>query len=252
MTKAASMGRLLFPKEEIMKRRVLLTGLILTLLTACAFAAPEPTVTPAPTLTATFSPTLTPTLVPTATLANVTLTVKDTLINCRFGPGVGYALINEISQGVSARVIGRNEASTWWYIRDPGNPDGRCWVAASLTEIRGATDQLPMMQSPVPTVTNISLRVEPTRIVVNCDQFPQTVFFEAEVTTNGPTYMTWRWEVSTGVSSNDSVLVFEESGTKILNEYYQIAAPNEYWIQLHILTPNESVTQVTFPVSCTP
>ena len=81
-----------------MKRRVLLTGLVSMLLAACTFTAPEPTVTPAPT--ATFSPTSTPTIIPTATLARVTLTVKDTLINCRFGPGTGYALINELSQGV--------------------------------------------------------------------------------------------------------------------------------------------------------
>jgi hypothetical protein len=101
-------------------------------------------------------------------------------------------------------------------------------------------------------VTKVNLRLEPTRIVVNCDQFPQTVFFEAEITVNGPTYMTWRWEASTGVSSTDGLLVYGEAGTKIINDYYQIAAPNEYWIQLHILTPNESVTQVAFPASCTP
>lgn len=235
-----------------MKRRTLLAGLVSILLTACTFTASEPTITPAPTSTITPRPTTPPTIIPTATLASVTLTVKDSLINCRFGPGVGYALINEIDQGVSARVVGRNNVSTWLYIRDPGNPDGLCWVSASVVETQGKADQLPVIQPPVPIVTKINLRVEPTHIVVNCDQFPQTVFFEAEVTANGPTYMTWRWEVSTGVVSNDGLLVFEEAGTKTLNDYYQIAAPNEYWIQLHILTPNESVTQVTFPVSCTP
>jgi SH3-like domain-containing protein len=241
-----------FPKEEIMKRLVLLTGLAAWMLAACTLTTPEPTTTPAPIFTATFSPTLTPTVIPTATLARVTLTVKDTLINCRFGPGVGYAFINELSQGESARVIGRDELSTWWYIRDPRNPNGSCWVSASVTETQGPADQLPVVESPIPTVTKVNLRLEPTRIVVNCDQFPQTVFFEAEITVNGPTYMTWRWEASTGVSSTDGLLVYGEAGTKIINDYYQIAAPNEYWIQLHILTPNESVTQVAFPASCTP
>lgn len=235
-----------------MKRCFQFMGIISILLAACSFTVPEPTITPTPASTATFSFTSTPAVTSTATLVNVTLTVKDALINCRYGPGIGYALINEIEQGVTARVIGRDESSTWWYIRDPGNPNGLCWVSATVTESQGPVDQLPVVQSPVPMVTNVSLRVEPTHIVVACDQFPQTVFFEAEITVDGPTYMTWRWEVSTGVSSNDGLLVFEESGTKVLNEYYQIAAPNEYWIQLHILTPNESVTQVTFPVSCTP
>jgi len=235
-----------------MKRRVLLSGLVSVLLAACTFSKPAPTITPTPTVTATFNPTSTPAITPTATPESVTLTVKDTLINCRFGPGTGYELINELSQGESARVIGRDESSTWLYIRDPGNPDGSCWVALSVIETQGAVDQLPVIKAPVPTVTKVNLRVDPTRIVVGCNQFPQTVFFEAEITTNGPTYMTWRWEVSTGVSSTDGMLVFEEAETKVLNDYYQIAAPNQYWIQLHILTPNESVTQVTFPASCIP
>jgi hypothetical protein len=233
-----------------MKRRVLLTGLIFILLSACATATPAPTVTPTPT--ATFSPTSTPTTIPTATLARVSLTVKDTLVNCRFGPGVGYALMNEISQGVSARVIGRNEVSTWLYIRDPGNPNGFCWISANVIETQGVVEDLPVVQAPVPTVIKVSLRAEPNRIVVNCDQFPQTVFLEAEVTTNGPTFVSWRWEASTGVSSTNVILVFEESGKQLINDYYQIGAPNEYWVKLHIFEPNEVIEQVNFNISCTP
>ena len=234
-----------------MKGRVLLTGLLAMLMASCNFIAAEPTLIPSATFTLVPAFTETPTIVPTATFPLVTLTVKDSLINCRFGPGKGYALLNEIEQGETARVIGRDELSQWWYIRDPGNPDGECWVSASVVEVKGTSGELPVILAPSPTVTDVRLRVEPNRMVVDCTQFPQTVFFEAEVTANGPTYMSWRWEVSTGVSSNDGLIVFEEAGTKVLNDYYQINAPNEYWIQLHVLTPNESVTQVSFPVSCT-
>jgi len=232
-----------------MKRRVLLTGFVSILLAACTILAPEPTATPTPT--ATFSPTSTPTIVPTATLARVTLTVKDTLINCRFGPGVGYELINELSQGTSARVIGRNESSTWWYIRDPGNPNGSCWVSADVTETQGAVEQLPVVQPPITAVIDASLRAEPDRIVVGCDQFPQTIFLEAEVTTDGPAFVTWRWEASTGASSDNVILAFDKAGKQVINDYYQIFAPNDYWIKLHISTPNEIIKQVNVPVSCT-
>ena len=47
-------------------------------------------------------------------------------------------------------------------------------------------------------------------------------------------------------------LIFEESGTQLINEFYRINAPNEYWVKLKILSPNELVEQVSFPVSCTP
>ena len=232
-----------------MKRRVLLTGLVSVLLAACAFTAPEPTITPAPT--AIIIPTSTPAIIPTATLVRVTLTVKDTLINCRYGPGTGYALINELSQDESARVIGRDASLNWWYIRDPGNPNGFCWISASVAETQGAVEELPVVQAPVTNVTKTNLRAEPDRIVVGCDQFPQTIFLEAEVTTDGPAYVTWRWEASTGATSDNVILVFEKAEKQVINDYYQIGTPNDYWVKLHITTPSEIIVQVNIPVSCT-
>ena len=231
-----------------MKRRVLFTGLITILLVACANTTPAPIAVPTATLFTVSLPTLTPTIVP----VRVNLLVTDKLINCRFGPGTVYELIDELHEGQSASVVGRDATFTWWYIRDPGNPNGFCWVSANVTKTQGTVEELPVIQSPVPTVTKASLRAEPDRIVVNCDQFPQTIFLEAEVTTNGPTFVTWRWEASTGVSSENVILVFEQSGMQVINDYYQIGAPNEYWVKLHILEPNEIIKQVNIPASCPP
>ncbi|MDO8754224.1 MAG: hypothetical protein Q7J80_10060 [Anaerolineales bacterium] len=243
-----------------MVRLVLLTILISIFSLGCNISTTAPAPTPIPSPTHWIEPveisppgaTLEPTIIPTATPARVTLLVKTQLINCRFGPGTVYQLLNELSEGQSLRAVGRNEASTWWYIQDPGNPGSFCWVSAGVTEPQGETDPLTVIPPPFVTVTNIRLRVEPNRIVVKCDQFPQTVFFEAEITTNGPTLFMWRWEASTGATSDDGTLIFEEAATQVINEYYQINAPNEYWIKLHVLTPNERVEQVNFPVSCTP
>ena len=231
-----------------MKRRVLFTGLITILLVACVNTTPAPTAVPTATLFTVSLPTLTPTAAP----VRVDLLVTDKLINCRFGPGTVYELIDELHEGQSASVVGRDATFTWWYIRDPGNPNGFCWVSANVTKTQGTVEKLPVAQSPVPTVTKASLRAEPNRIVVNCDQFPQTIFLEAEVTTNGPTFVTWRWEASTGVSSENVILVFEQSGMQVINDYYQIGAPNEYWVKLHILEPNEIIKQVNIPASCPP
>jgi len=230
-------------------RPVLFAGLLSVLLLACNFNTPTPTQTAEPPSTA--RPPSTPTVIPTSTRVEVSMTVMDEIINCRFGPGTEYVLVNELKKGQSARVIGRNYASVWFYIRDPGNPNGFCWVSADVIQTTGPVADLPVIQPPFVTVTDFALRVEPSRILVNCSQFPQTVFLEAEMTTNGPTLLTWKWEASTGVISDIGTLIFQEAGTQVINEYYQIGAPNEYWVKLYILTPNEMVQQVTIPVNCT-
>jgi len=159
-------------------------------------------------------------------------------------------MVNEYSRGQPARVLGRNDTSTWWYIRDPRNPDGFCWISADVTELKGDVDALPVVHPPAPSVTEMVLIVEPNRKVVACTQFPQTFFFEAQITTNGPVQVNWQWEASTGVSSDIGTLIFDEAGTKAINEFYQVGSPNDYWVKLHILSPNVLTEQADFRVSC--
>ena len=233
-----------------MKRLVLLAGLILVL-AGCTNRntppPPEPTVFP----TTMPSPTLQP-VTPTATPVEMPVQVTSETANCRFGPGTVYLSLSEIRNGRSLIAVGRDNTATWWQVEDPINPGGFCWISAEVTEEGGDMQQLPVAAAPLVTITKANLRVEPNRISVGCDQFPQTVFFEAAIDANGPTLLTWQWEASTGVVSDVGTLIYEEAGTQVINEFYRINAPNEYWVKLKILTPNELVEQVTFPVSCTP
>lgn len=235
-----------------MNRLVLLAGLLSISLTGCSLGSspPQPTLVPSPTISPSSTPE--PIITSTPTLALVTVQVSAELANCRIGPGTMFQMVGEIAQGKSLNAVGRNDNSTWWYVKDPGNPGGFCWVSADVTEEQGSAELLPVIPPPVGSVVDVSLRVEPNRISVNCSQFPQTVFFEAEITTNGPALFTWKWEASTGAVSDIGTLIFEEAGTQVVNEYYQINAPNEYWVKFIVLTPNEIVEQVNFPVSCTP
>lgn len=235
-----------------MKRRILVAGLLSVCLGGCntAPASPLPTTTGQPLIVATLTPTTT--RIPTATPVQLTLRVVDRLVNCRYGPGLVYELMDELAEGQSARVLGRNGASTWWYIRDPGNPNGFCWVSSSVTEISGDAGSLPVIQAPATRVTGLRLVVEPNRIVVDCSRFPQTFFFEAQIDANGPLLANWQWEASTGVISDLRTLIFDEAGTQVINEYYQVGGPNDYWVKLHILSPNEISDQVNFRASCPP
>ncbi len=233
-----------------MNRLALLAGLVIVLAGCVNQVAPPPstpTVVPA-TQTDPTQPPVTPTPMP----VEIGVQVIVELANCRFGPGTVYLSLNEIRQGRTLVAVGRNDDSTWWQVEDPINPGGFCWVSSEVTDERGDASLLPVVSDPFVSVTKVDLRVEPNRIVVNCDQFPQTVFFEAEITTNGPTLLTWQWEASTGVVSDVGTLIYEQSGMQVINEFYRINAPNEYWVKLKILSPNEITEQVSFPVSCTP
>ncbi|MFQ5577882.1 MAG: DUF3048 domain-containing protein, partial [Anaerolineae bacterium] len=48
--------------------------------------------------------------------------------NLRGGPGTGYPLTGEVSNGETVRVVGRNEAGTWWQICCPTGPGNTSWI----------------------------------------------------------------------------------------------------------------------------
>jgi len=78
------------------------------------------------------------------------------------------------------------------------------------------------------------------------------VVLSAQITTSGPTIVTWRWESSAGTVSDEKNLLFEEGGTKTVQEYYQVNSANDYSIQIRTLLPNVLIGQANFKVTCEP
>jgi hypothetical protein len=246
-----------------MRTRLWLAGLALAAaLPACNPNTPPPsTPTSAPPIetqtqpssTATpFVPLDLPTYTPTSTPSTASVYPKDALVNCRLGPGTAYILMGALREGQSAEVTGKNPQGSWYYIKDPGNPDGFCWVSADFVEVDGSVDAVPTVNPPAPSVVRLSVTVDPTIMTVACDQFPQVVYMYADITTDGPALVTYRWEASTGASSVDNSIVYEEAGTRTISEFYRIAGPNDYWISIHVIGPNDMREQVNFRVLCTP
>jgi len=217
-------------------------------LAACNLNSALPTATAAP-VTSTPAPTpIAPS--PTPLILNLRVTAEKA--NCRYGPSGAYALVNELEQGQSARAVGKNADGSWLYLRDPGNPGGFCWISALLVNLQGERESLPVVAAPSVQVTEITLRAEPERLNLSCDQFPQTIFFESQVTTNGPAIVTWRLESSAGYVSADNEIIFEEAGTQPLNGYYVIPAGGEYLLTIHALAPNDLSATLNFPARCAP
>jgi len=105
-----------------------------------------PTQTQTPTLTLT--PTITPTYTATPTYAPIAAIVLQQS-NCRYGPGAAYLYEWGLYPDVRVDIIGRNDLGTWVYVH-PWTYFDRCWVNASLLEVRGDVMDAPVYYSILP------------------------------------------------------------------------------------------------------
>lgn len=254
-----------------MKRRIIiLVFLISIVLSSCTMPGTSPstdTPSPQPTQNIPITGVTTPTSIPIETLVDVaqlptaTLTSTPSVIlaapreqpvNCRFGPDISYAIVGALIVGRQAEVIGKNIDVTWVYVRNPSDPSNNCWLSVDFIELNGDTALLPVVGPPEIMVTDIEVSVDPSAMNVACDAFPQSVIISAEVTTNGPTIVTWFWESSVGVRSDQKQLLFEAGGTKLAQDFYQVDRAGDYSIQVGSILPNLRTGEATFKAICTP
>lgn len=119
-------------------------GLQATALSTPAYT-PTETATSVPTLRP--SPTNTLTSTPAAPMVSVTV---DT--NCRRGPGLAFAYWDAFLVGMEAEVIGVLPARNYYYIRNPGENKGFCWLWGEYASVTGELSLAPALTSP-PTPT---------------------------------------------------------------------------------------------------
>ena len=209
---------------------------------------PTPTLVPIQTLLAID----TPTHIPTAT-ASITLAApKDQPVNCRFGPEISYSIVGALIVGRQAEVIGKSIDATWWYVKNPSDPSTNCWLSADFVVVTGNWEALPVVSPPEIGVNNIQVQVDPVAINVNCSAFPQTVNVTAQITTNGPTLVTWRWEASNGYVSAEETLLYESEGTREVRTILTLWSATDYWVSVHVLIPNDRNEGAYFKITCTP
>ena len=239
-------------------------------LSSCNLPRPQPTEispsTPVPVLDTPTSSISTITPVTTATLLSLEFptatetstpsvflaSAKDQPVNCRFGPGTSYAVIGALVVGRQAEIIGRNEDSSWWNVRNPSDPSTSCWLSAEFVDTVGNVQSLPVVNAPVIMVTNVQVLVDPPVMNVACDALPQVVNITVRITASGPSTVVWHWQLSNGVVSPDKNVLFVVGDTKTVQDYYQVTAVNDYIIQAQTTLPNIMTGQASFKVVCTP
>ncbi len=112
--------------------------------TALPTSTPE-SPTPSPTITLTLAPVFTAT--PSVPLISVSVPT-----NCRVGPGRAYDRVGALLAGEVAEVFGRDLGGNYWYIRNPDNSSGFCWLWGEYATLAGNTQALPVF-TPPPTPT---------------------------------------------------------------------------------------------------
>ncbi len=234
------------------------------LLLACNFPlfAPRPTPTaPGPASADTDTPTVqavasftpvpltaTATIVPTPSVPIVTPNAAN--VNCRQGPDVAYNSVAVLASGSSTQVAGRSADGTWWYVRDPSNQSGFCWIFSGVVTLSGPTGNIPVQAAPfaIPTGVTVDVALPST---IACGG-PNPVTFSGTITTNGAVTVKYQWEI-TGDKTNTTepqTLDFTDASTKNVPDpgAYSVDC-GKYTVTLHVISPNDISAKKNFKIA---
>jgi len=232
-----------------------LTALILAAF-ACTWAdivppaAPEIEPSPLPTFaipTLTPVPTETPLPTPTST-PDVPIAIPKALgVNCRFGPGQEWEVVNSIPEGTSIEIKGRTIDTSWWYVRDPLQiSESFCWVAYEAVETAGNLNTVPIVEPPPATVMDAT--VDTVLVTFSACGGSNQVGLTGSITANGPVTVTYHWEVSgvTQETTPDSTLKFDRTGKETATATISLSECGEYTAILRVTEPKEVIAQKVF------
>lgn len=105
-----------------------------------AIALAMATATPTPSPTPEVPPTPTPTPMPD--FASV---VANGTVNLRSGPGTAFGTVGQLSDGETARILGKNQDGSWWQIERSGAEPA--WVVGRLVSTQGPVDQVAVAEN---------------------------------------------------------------------------------------------------------
>ena len=213
-------------------------------------AAPVIEPSPLPTFaisTFTPTPTETPLPTPTSTPDAPIARPKDLGVNCRYGPGKEWEAVSSLRADAITEIKGRTINTTWWYVSDPINPGAYCWVAYDVVDTAGNLNIVPIVDPPVAEVT--ALTVDVLVEFASCDTSNQVMFLGA-LTANGPTTVTYHWEVSGDEQQTtaDETIEFVAAGTQKITMDQFSADCGDYSVRLLTTNPNELFAEKTFKI----
>ncbi len=258
---------------------------------ACSLNFPGQAIAPPPDLPlpadvivtndpAALSPSPSPTFTPT--LEKLTLGVS-TDTNCRSGPGSVYDRLGGIQVGETAEIFARDPGSQYFFIQNPDDASGSCWVWNRYATPSGSTAGLPVFtppptptqpvsDSPTYTPTTNSLHVtiatkdsslhpvfKVTGVQVSSlypsisGVCPKLAYWRGTITANGTGTVKYRWEVVGTSIVGASELIFLAAGTMNAHDFgIGVESTSTVKARIHITAPNEMYSnEVPISVTCT-
>jgi uncharacterized protein YceK len=230
---------------------------------ASPLSSPAETLTEAMTMTlsATDTPTFTPTDTPTSTPTDtetptpflaVLVSPTNQDVNCRVGPSMAWLDVGALKKGQSAAVLGTNDSHSWWVIDNSFYiPGTTCWVSGAVTAITGDVTLVPVLTTPRAWVTLVDIAT--AKVVHGTCGGSNATTFDGAITTNGPTTVTFHWEIYTtsGIllsKTSDQQLVFTSYGTQHVDPGSYSTDCGDYYIELIITSPNAKTKQAFWSV----
>lgn len=215
---------------------------------------PTPLSTPAPTETPLVPPvplaTNTPLVIPSGSAP--TVTSENLNLNCLYGPTDGYDTVGVLEKGLTVPIQATNTDGTWWEINNPYNPTTTCWVSGAVTQTSGDTSQLPKLSAPTGLVSKIHVSTNDTIVHGTCGTGnPATL--TGTITTNGPAYVVFHWEIQSpgGLNNHalpDQILTFPYYTTLTVTQDFSRDC-GDYVGLLVITSPNSKTGQTSWRVT---
>ena len=213
-------------------------------------AAPVIEPSPLPTFaipTITSTPTEIPSATPTST-PEVSIAWAGALgVNCRYGPGQEWEVVNTLTEGTISEIKGRTINTAWWLIENPLQADTLCWVSYDVMETAGNLNTVPIADVPEAQVADVT--VDAAVNFTGCGNTNE-VTFNGSVKTNGPVTLTYFWEVSGEAQETfaEKTIEISNAGTHKLSTETLAADCGNYVVKLLVTSPNEASTDKEFKI----
>jgi len=163
---------------------------------------------------------------------------------------VGFLLVGDVM-----RVYGRTPDALWWYIQNPDDNNGKCWVWNETTIVTGQVNTIPIIApslTPTPDQVILTLKsvVDPKNYTGPC---PVNIDLEGTIRTNLPTDVTFRWAADFSYPFVPHTFTFDTAGSQSFHETMTISSSTTGYVRFRVYSPYEvKADKVDINITCVP